>query len=75
MLLTVDLSRLRKEMEVELAKKDREMEGLNQKMGQEERDSQLALKQREQAHEEDLDRMQREKVNPTPTSPPPKKNS
>ncbi len=61
-LIIVDLSRLRKEMEVELSKKDHDIEGVQQKMSQAERDSQLALKQREQAHEEDLDRLQREMV-------------
>ncbi len=54
--------RVRKEMDVETEKLQRQKEGLNAKMLQTEKDLQLALKAEQQSHEEDLERMNKEKV-------------
>ena len=54
--------RVRKEMDVETEKLGRQKESLNAKMLQTEKDLQLALKAEQQSHEEDLERMNKEKV-------------
>ena len=43
-------------------KQERAKENLAQKLAQTEKDLQLALKQEQQAHEEDIDRLSKEKV-------------
>lgn len=58
----VELNRVQKELEVELARHAQDVENLKQTMSQMERDSQLALKKEEQVHEEDVERLIREKV-------------
>ena len=50
-------------MEIEIEKLERQKENLAQKLAQTEKDLQLALKQEQQAHEEDIDRLTKEKVN------------
>jgi Flp pilus assembly protein CpaB len=57
-----EIQKLRKEMEIEIEKQERQKEGLAHKMGQMEKDLQLALKQEQQAHDEDNERLKREKV-------------
>lgn len=47
---------------MEVSKKERDMEMLQQKMAQADRESQMALKQREQSSEEELDRILTDKV-------------
>lgn len=58
----MELNRVQKELEVELARHAQDVENLKQTMSQMERDSQLALKKEEQVHEEDVERLIREKV-------------
>ena len=60
--ISVDLARVRKEMEIEVTKREKDLDLLKQKLSQVERDSQLAVKQREQMHEEETERLIREKV-------------
>ncbi len=60
--LTADVARTRKEMEIEVEKLERQKENLAMKLAQTEKDLQLALKQEQQAHEEDIDRLTKEKV-------------
>ena len=57
-----DIARTRKEMEVAVEKLERAKDAVSQKLAQTEKDLQLALKQEQQAHEEDIERMSREKV-------------
>lgn len=59
---TAEVQRTRKEMEIEIEKLERQKENLAQKLAQTEKDLQLALKQEQQAHEEDIDRLTKEKV-------------
>ena len=61
-MFTVELARQRKELEIESTRHQKDLELLNQRMSQAERDSQLALKQRQQAHDEDVERLAREMV-------------
>ena len=49
-------------MEVAVEKLERAKDAVSQKLAQTEKDLQLALKQEQQAHEEDIERMSREKV-------------
>lgn len=60
--LSVDIGKLRQEMEVETQKLERDKQLLTQKMNQQEREAQVALKTEQQSHEEDLEKMMREKV-------------
>ena len=57
-----ELQRLRKEMENEVERLSHQRDSLTQKLGQTEADMQMALKQETQAHEEDVDRLSRERV-------------
>ena len=59
----VEIGRVRKEMEVDIAKLQRDIQLLNQSMIQQEREAQVALKTEQQAHEEDIEKGAREKVN------------
>ena len=52
-----------KEKDSDLDKYDHGREELQKRLAQLERDMQLALTQEKQAHEEDVDRLSREKVN------------
>ena len=58
----VELARQCKELEIETTRHQKDLELLTQRMSQAERDSQLALKQRQQAHDEDVERLCREMV-------------
>ena len=58
----VEIGRVRKEMEVENEKLQRDLQLQNQSMIQQERESQVALKTEQQAHEEDIEKAAREKV-------------
>jgi len=58
----VEIGRVRKEMEVENAKLQRDIQLLNQSMIQQEREAQVALKTEQQSHEEDIEKGAREKV-------------
>lgn len=58
----VEIGRVRKEMEVDNAKLQRDIQLLNQSMIQQEREAQVALKTEQQAHEEDIEKGAREKV-------------
>lgn len=58
----VDIGRVRKEMEVEVSKLERDVQLLNQKMIQAEREAQVSLKNEQQSHEEDLDKSMQDKV-------------
>ena len=49
-------------MEIETERQERQKENLVHKMNQMEKDLQLALKQEQQAHDEDNERLKREKV-------------
>ena len=57
-----EVQRTRKDMDIEIEKLERQKENLNIKLAQTEKDLQLALKQEQQAHEEDLDRLTKDKV-------------
>ena len=61
-LLVADVARTRKEMEVEVEKLERAKENTSTKLMQTEKDLQLALKAEQQAHEEDNERMTKERV-------------
>jgi hypothetical protein len=56
-------------MEIEVEKLEHQKENLNMRLLQTEKDLKMALKQEQQAHEEDLERVQREKVCLRLTSP------
>ena len=62
LLLSADIARERKEHEIANEKQERAKENLAQKLAQTEKDLQLALKQEQQAHEEDCERLTKEKV-------------
>ena len=51
-----------KEMEAACHKLESQKEAISQKLAATEKDFQLALKQEKQAHEEDIERLSREKV-------------
>ena len=57
-----EINRLVKEKDADLEKYDHGREELQKRLAQLERDMQLALTQEKQAHEEDVDRLSREKV-------------
>jgi len=57
-----EISRLIKEKEADLDKYDHHREELQKRLAQVERDLSIALTQEKQAHEEDTDRIMREKV-------------
>ena len=57
-----EISRLCKEKDTDLDKYDHSREELQKRLAQLERDMQMALTQEKQAHEEDVDRLSREKV-------------
>ncbi|XP_069775013.1 rootletin-like isoform X7 [Narcine bancroftii] len=59
--LQAERSRIRKEMEVELSKMEHNKEFLTQKLSQAEHETRVALKNEQTAHEEDVDRLHREK--------------
>ena len=61
-LVLAEIQRLHKESELSTEKTDRQRESLNLKLQQTEKDLQLALKQEQQAHEEDVERITKEKV-------------
>ena len=60
--LVADLSRTQKEMEIEIGRKEREKEQLSAYMQQMEKDHKVALKNEQEQHHEDVDRLVREKV-------------
>ncbi len=57
-----ETARLRKEAEIQNDKQERAKDGLNTKLMQTEKDLQLALRQEQQSHEEDVERISKEKV-------------
>ena len=57
-----DIARERKEHALEVEKLDKQKENILNKLAQVEKDLQLALKQEQQAHEEDIERLSKEKV-------------
>lgn len=59
---TVELSGTRKLMEAEVSRLERDKELLAEKLCQLEQEGQAALRKAQAAHEEDVDRLQREKV-------------
>ena len=58
----MEIGRVRKEMEVETAKLQRDIQLLNQGMVQQEREAQVALKTEQQSHEEDIEKSGRQMV-------------
>ena len=60
--IVAEIQRIRKEMEVELEKLSRDRDNINARLQQTEKDLQMALKGEQQSHEEDIDRLTREKV-------------
>lgn len=60
--ITGEINRLVKEKDADLEKYEHGREELQKRLAQLERDMQLALTQEKQAHEEDVDRVAREKV-------------
>ena len=56
------MARERKEHALECEKLDKQKDNLMNKLAQVEKDLQLALKQEQQAHEEDIERLSKEKV-------------
>ena len=57
-----DIARERKEHALEVEKLDKQKDNILNKLAQVEKDLQLALKQEQQAHEEDIERLSKEKV-------------
>jgi hypothetical protein len=57
-----EIARLVKEKDSDLDKYDHSREELQKRLAQLERDMQMALTQEKQAHEDDVDRLMREKV-------------
>lgn len=57
-----EISRLVKEKDTDLDKYDHSRDDLQKRLSQLERDMQMALTQEKQAHEDDVDRLMREKV-------------
>ena len=57
-----EIARLVKEKDADLDKYDHSREELQKRLAQLERDMQMALTQEKQAHEDDVDRLMREKV-------------
>ena len=57
-----EITRLVQEKEGDLEKYEHSREELQKRLAQLERDMQMALTQEKQAHEDDVDRMSREKV-------------
>ena len=60
--LVVEIGRVRKEMETETAKLHQEILLLNQTMTQKEREAQVAMKSKEQSHEEHIANASQQKV-------------
>ena len=54
--------RVQREMEIELSRREREKEQLSVYMQQMEKDHKVALKNEQEQHHEDVDRLVREKV-------------
>ena len=65
MTITADIARVRKEMEMETDKLERQKENLSTKLQQTEKDLQLSLKAEQHSHEEDNERLATEKVRGT----------
>lgn len=59
---TAEISRLEKEKAADLERFEHQKDQLNQRLQQLERDSQMALAQEKQAHEEDVERLTTERV-------------
>ena len=57
-----EITRLEKEKEADLDRFEHQKDQLNNRLKQLERDSQIALAQEKQAHEEDCERLTRERV-------------
>ena len=56
------MARERKEHALSVEKLEKQKDNLNTKLAQTEKDLQLALRQEQQAHEEDIERLSKEKV-------------
>ena len=61
-LFSAEITRLEKEKEADLERFEHQKDQLNSRLKQLERDSQMALAQEKQAHEEDCERLTRERV-------------
>ena len=62
MFCLADIQRILKEKEADTERLERQKELLNSRLQQLEKDLQVALRQEQQSHEEDVDRLNREKV-------------
>ena len=60
--VTAEVHKTLKEMDLAIQRLERQKENLQQKLSQTEKDLQLALKQEQQAHEEDVERLSKERV-------------
>ena len=64
-MFVAEVAKLHQQIAVNSEKADRMRDVLQQKLAGTEKDLQLALKQEQQAHEEDLERLTKEKVSPS----------
>ena len=62
LIFPAEINRLIKEKENDIAKAENQRDELQKRLAQLERDMQMALTQEKQAHEEDSDRLMRERV-------------
>ena len=60
--VSAEVHKTLKEMDLAIQRLERQKENLQQKLAQTEKDLQLALKQEQQAHEEDVERLSKERV-------------